>query len=1055
MAKKYIGATLTMNIKGLVDNIKSAEGSIGGLKQNMATVRTSSNELETGLNSSSSAAGSLKGELQSLSGSNIDISSKADELKSKLEQAKIVVEGTTAEQQRLRAEYQLVTAEIAKAELKQRNLTEQVKSGKISTDEEKIKHAEIAQEISTAAEKQSNLRVKIAETNISLRESKANLSVAKANQSEFNAKVLQGKNSITDENKEQEKLKLKITESEKEQKNLNSAYAAGAKEAQKAQKSSGKTGATKSNKSGSSAGNNILSGIGGKLVGAASIYGAFEGAKSAIGLSDEMSSTSARLANINDGLQTNEELNQMIFQSAKNSRGEYGATAELVTRLGANAKAAFSGTSEIVSFSEQISKRFVIAGASSDEAKNATLQLSQALASGALRGDELNSVLEQAPNIARSIETYMGVSEGSIKELASQGLVTSEVVKNAILSTADETNATFDKMPMTFGQMMTKMKTTALQGSQSLLGVISNLWNGGDGGDVSGATNQFSQMVSGLITEISNAAPQVLTVAGTLLSSLGAVLPGIVSQILGSISTMLPQAMTIGGSIIINLMQGLTAQMPTLIPTLVNGLTSAIESLAGMLPQMIFQGALLVMNLAVGVVNSIPRLVETIPNMINNFMNGFTSNLPQFIGQGVHIVINLAIGLVKGIPQLLAAIPKMFIEFAKSLITMDWKKLGKDIWTAIKDGFTGKSSSDSSSLGNTLNTDISNGITSNAGITNTASFNLGAGATGNLLFGSSGMGTVGANGAASYGNNILSGAPFANTAGYNVGQSATTGLITGTAGAGAVGSNAANDFHTNFINHRENSRFAGFDLGVSAVSGTNDGAFGMNNAGLNSVQNYSQGLLNNSGLATNAASQMALQTAAAGETNINSTVTVTATGIPEVDAQLQGLSNTGQNVTDKIKNAYSSAMAEIKTKTNDVVSSIKSAFENMQITIPKPKIPVISITEVSTTVGTESIKTPKFEVNWNAKGGIFNRPTVVSTMAGLQGFGESGAEAVLPLDMLWSKLEQILRSEKPQSNNAAYYDNRKIDIHVDARDRTGDEVIGDIINPLKIALDNN
>lgn len=207
-------------------------------------------------------------------------------------------------------------------------------------------------------------------------------------------------------------------------------------------------------------------------------------------LSDEMSMTKARLDMVNDGLQTNAELNDMIFQAAKNSRGQYKATADLVTSLRNNCGTIFESTKETVTFAEQLNKRFAIAGTSSEAASNAITQLSQGLAAGALRGDELNSVLEQAPNIARSIESYMGIAQGSIKEAAEQGLVTADVVKNAILSTADETNAQFESMPQTWGSIWQGIKTTALQASDGILTSINNVAN--------------SETMQGLITKVTD-----------------------------------------------------------------------------------------------------------------------------------------------------------------------------------------------------------------------------------------------------------------------------------------------------------------------------------------------------------------------------------------------------------------------------------------------------------------------------------------------------------------------------------------------------------------------
>ena len=137
--------------------------------------------------------------------------------------------------------------------------------------------------------------------------------------------------------------------------------------------------------------------------------------------------------------------------------------------MGANAGNAFSGNDELIAFMEQVNKQFVIGGATAEGQSAAMLQLTQAMAAGALRGEELNSILENAPGIARAIESYMGVAEGSIKQYAEQGLITSEVVKNALFSVADETNAKFASMPMTWGQVWTLMGNVALQALNPVL----------------------------------------------------------------------------------------------------------------------------------------------------------------------------------------------------------------------------------------------------------------------------------------------------------------------------------------------------------------------------------------------------------------------------------------------------------------------------------------------------------------------------------------------------------------------------------------------------------
>ncbi|UWD46863.1 tape measure protein [Clostridioides difficile] len=187
-----------------------------------------------------------------------------------------------------------------------------------------------------------------------------------------------------------------------------------------------------------------------------------------INLSDQMSSTNARLSMINDGQQSDSGLNKMIFQSAERSRASYLDTANIVSRVGMNAGNAFANTKEIVGFAEQLNKKFVIAGASTEEMNSALLQLTQGLGSGVLRGEELNAVFDSAPNIIQSIADYLDVDIGKIKGMASEGMITADVVKNALLSAAEQTNAEFEKMPYTFGQIWTSIKNNAIM----IFGVI-------------------------------------------------------------------------------------------------------------------------------------------------------------------------------------------------------------------------------------------------------------------------------------------------------------------------------------------------------------------------------------------------------------------------------------------------------------------------------------------------------------------------------------------------------------------------------------------------------
>lgn len=194
-------------------------------------------------------------------------------------------------------------------------------------------------------------------------------------------------------------------------------------------------------------------------------------------ISDEMTAVTARLDMMNDGAQSTEQLLSMTYAAAENARGSLTGMADVIARFGNNARDAFSSNAEVIAFSELVQKQMTIAGASTQEASNAMLQLSQALGSGVLRGDELNSIFEQAPNIIQSIAEYLHKPIGKIREMASDGEITAEVVKAAIFNSADEINKKFDEMPKTWGQVWQSMQNQAVMAMQPLLDKISKMAN--------------------------------------------------------------------------------------------------------------------------------------------------------------------------------------------------------------------------------------------------------------------------------------------------------------------------------------------------------------------------------------------------------------------------------------------------------------------------------------------------------------------------------------------------------------------------------------------------
>ena len=241
-----------------------------------------------------------------------------------------------------------------------------------------------------------------------------------------------------------------------------------------------------------------------KLKGIAATVGGLAATKKIVGISDNLASTRARLNLLVDDGGSVDELEQKIMASAQRSRAAYFDTASAVAKLGLNAGAAFDNDmDQVIAFMEQVNKQFVIGGATAQEQSNAMIQLTQAMAAGALRGEELNSILDAAPGIARAIEQYMGVAEGSIKQYAEQGLVTAEVVKNAMFDVAKTTNDSFNSMPMTWAQIWTSMQNKALSIFNPILTKINELAN--------------SELVGKITDGIVNGLAAIATIANVIL----------------------------------------------------------------------------------------------------------------------------------------------------------------------------------------------------------------------------------------------------------------------------------------------------------------------------------------------------------------------------------------------------------------------------------------------------------------------------------------------------------------------------------------------------------
>lgn len=214
--------------------------------------------------------------------------------------------------------------------------------------------------------------------------------------------------------------------------------------------------------------------------------------KAGLDYSDNLALNKARLNLMNDGLQTTEELQDKIFAASQRSRGSYDDMTKSVAKLGLLAGDAFKSNDEMIAFSEMMNKSFKVSGAGQQEISSATYQLTQAMAAGKLQGDEFRSIMENAPMLADAIAKYMGKSKGELKELSGEGVITSDIIKNALFSSADEINQKYEQMPKTFADAMTSIQNNAQKTLQPVADKISNLLN----------SPQFQSMVNVIINGI-------------------------------------------------------------------------------------------------------------------------------------------------------------------------------------------------------------------------------------------------------------------------------------------------------------------------------------------------------------------------------------------------------------------------------------------------------------------------------------------------------------------------------------------------------------------------
>lgn len=477
----------------------------------------------------------------------------------------------------------------------------------------------------------------------------------------------------------------------------------------------------------------------------------------------------------------------------------------------------------------------------------------------------------------------------------------------------------------------------------------------------------------------------------------------VIAAFIRGIFDLLPQVILAGVDIITQLAQGLISQLPQLIHNGALAVVNFVNGIIQRLPDIIATALALIRALVTSLAENAPMLIQSGIRLIISLVHGLLSNLGNILQTAVQIVVTLALGLIQGIPQLLSAIPRLIVAIIDAILSTNWIEVGiqivkgiidgilstgKGLWNAVKSLFTGGKTDipKNSSKGAAFADSFTSGISSSAGKATAAADSMAANAFGSLDTGG------------------------AIAAGTQAGTAFSAGLNTGV-NTGMSGINTNNVLNTADLSAE--MTMAGINDAMSLTSGFYTGL----------TQNMDMGMLDSSGV-TDTLTNVGMEGANAVGAGMAGNSQTVAQASEALGNDVNTALDDGWNQANMSAQTAMQQLTETVTNAaNAAANAIKSAFENMTITIPKPKIPDISVSAKSIPYGNGgSVSIPKFSVEWNAAGGIFNKPTIFNTQAGMQGVGEAGAEAVLPLDTLWAKMREILNEAVAANSGTSLID---------------------------------
>lgn len=587
-----------------------------------------------------------------------------------------------------------------------------------------------------------------------------------------------------------------------------------------------------------------------------------------------------------------------------------------------------------------------------------------------------DSVTQQAPQLISSgTQAITNFVSGIIQRLPS-------VVSTALTLVQTLVNSIGSNAPQLLSAAI-QLVGGLLQGIVTMLPEIANM-------AVQLVTGLASAILENVPLLIDTAVQLALNLINGLLSMLPQILQSgvqLVMSLLQGIISALPGIAQAGVQLIQGLVQGLVSNLPAILQAAMQMVMQLIQGIVTMLPQIINEGMQLVLSLVQGIASALPSILQMAVQLVVQFVTGLASMLPTIVQQGlqlivslvqgiaanlpaivqsaVQIIFSLITGLIQAIPQLIAAIPQVVGAIIDTILSTNWLDVGIQIIKGLIDGIvsTGKSLWNAiKSLFTGGEVDIPDTSSQSAAVVNSYASGI-----------NSNAGTVTA-AANSMATNAFSSMETtgATTAGAQAGQAFSTGL---------TDSLAAAPINTGALT-----------VDTSAFTTT------MTTAGTQGATAIGTGMTGNSQAVSQAATTLGNDINTALDSGWNKANTSAQTA-------MQRLATT---VTDAARSA---------------ASAVKAAFENMTITIPKPRIPVINVSTSSVSYGDGgSVSVPNFSVSWNALGGIFDQPTIFNTPAGMQGVGEAGPEAVLPLDTLWAKMKEILNEAIAASGGASLID---------------------------------